>query len=120
MKINFTIKNSFLGGIILNSKPLNIVQFIFVVGILSLYSFSDINLYHSEAAAVSYIDDFKDLAIIEMHRSGIPASIILAQGLHESNNGLSRLALEANNHFGIKCKSYWVGNTFYHKDDDYN
>lgn len=73
-----------------------------------------------ESAAIEYIDQHRDLAIIEMYRSGIPASITLAQGLHESNNGLSKLALVANNHFGIKCKSYWIGKTYYHKDDDYN
>jgi flagellum-specific peptidoglycan hydrolase FlgJ len=76
-------------------------------------------LYTSpEAVKVNYIDQYKDLAIVEMHRTGIPASITLAQGLHESNAGRSPLALEANNHFGIKCKSYWSGQTYYHKDDD--
>ena len=68
--------------------------------------------------AVSYIEEFRDLAIIEMHRSGIPASITLAQGMHESAYGKSPLAMYANNHFGIKCKSYWRGDTYYHKDDD--
>lgn len=80
--------------------------------------------YHNspttEELAWSYIEQYKDLAIVEMYRTGIPASITLAQGLHESNYGKSRLATEANNHFGIKCKSYWTGQTFYHKDDDYD
>ena len=67
---------------------------------------------------MDYISKYKDLAIVEMHRSGIPASIILAQALHESNAGKSPLATKANNHFGIKCKSYWTGDTYYHKDDD--
>ena len=71
-----------------------------------------------ESYADEYIESYKDLAIVEMHRSGVPASITLAQGLHESNYGTSKLATEARNHFGIKCKSYWQGNTFYHKDDD--
>ena len=75
---------------------------------------------NEEALVWSYIDKYRDLAIAEMYRTGIPASIILAQGLHESNNGQSSLATEANNHFGIKCKSYWVGMTYYHKDDDYD
>jgi flagellum-specific peptidoglycan hydrolase FlgJ len=70
--------------------------------------------------AENYIDTYKELAVVEMHRSGIPASIILAQGLHESNYGMSKLATKANNHFGIKCKTYWVGKTYYHKDDDYS
>jgi len=73
-----------------------------------------------ERAAMDYIQQYKDLAIVEMYRTGIPASITLAQGLHESNYGQSVLAREANNHFGIKCKSYWTGKTYYHKDDDLN
>ena len=52
-----------------------------------------------------------------MHRVGIPASITLSQGLLESNNGNSRLAKQANNHFGIKCHSSWKGKKIY-KDDD--
>jgi len=68
----------------------------------------------------NYIDRYKELAVVEMHRSGIPASIILAQGLHESNYGRSPLATKANNHFGIKCKNYWMGQRYYHLDDDYD
>jgi len=71
-------------------------------------------------ATISYIDQYKEIAVAEMYRSGIPASIILAQGICESGNGLSELAMNSNNHFGIKCKSYWKGNTYFHKDDDYN
>ena len=73
-----------------------------------------------DEATSSYIEKYKDLAIIEMHRSGIPASITLAQALHESQTGGSKLAIYANNHFGIKCKSYWKGKTYQHKDDDYD
>ena len=76
--------------------------------------------YSADKAAEDYIEQFKDLAVVEMYRTGIPASITLAQGLHESNYGTSKLAKEANNHFGIKCKSYWTGKTYYHKDDDFN
>jgi flagellum-specific peptidoglycan hydrolase FlgJ len=76
--------------------------------------------YTPESGAYRYIDIYRDLAIVEMYRSGIPASITLAQGLHESNYGTSDLAVHANNHFGIKCKSNWIGSTFYHKDDDYD
>lgn len=68
----------------------------------------------------AYINQYKDMAVIEMHRSGIPASITLAQALVESRYGTSKLALQANNHFGIKCKSYWKGIAYYHKDDDYD
>lgn len=69
---------------------------------------------------MEYIDEYKELAVVEMYRSGIPASIILAQGILESQSGQSRLALNSNNHFGIKCKSYWTGKTYFHKDDDYD
>lgn len=75
--------------------------------------------FRPDSAAYSYIDQYRDLAVVEMHRSGIPASITLAQALHESNYGLSSLATRANNHFGIKCKHYWQGKTYKHKDDDY-
>ena len=71
-------------------------------------------------AKIDYIETYKDVAIAEMYRTGIPASITLAQGLHESQAGRSELAKNANNHFGIKCKSYWQGNTYYYKDDDFD
>ncbi len=64
-----------------------------------------------------YIDKYKDLAIEDMEVYGIPASITMAQGLLESDCGNSRLAVEANNHFGIKCKSGWEGETIHHDDD---
>lgn len=65
-----------------------------------------------------YINRYKEIAIQEMHRTGIPASIKLAQGLLESDWGRSDLAKTANNHFGIKCGGQWRGGTFYKKDDD--
>lgn len=67
-----------------------------------------------------YIDTYKDIAVSEMKRAGIPASITLAQGILESGNGNSRLAKEGNNHFGIKCKKTWTGNTIYEDDDELN
>lgn len=65
----------------------------------------------------SYIDKYKRLAIEEQIRSGVPAAITLAQGIHEATAGKSELATEANNHFGIKCKSTWTGMTYLHDDD---
>lgn len=65
-----------------------------------------------------YISKYKEIAIEEMYRSGIPASITLAQGLHESGIGKGQLAVNSNNHFGIKCKKNWKGESFYWKDDD--
>jgi Mannosyl-glycoprotein endo-beta-N-acetylglucosaminidase/LysM domain len=64
-----------------------------------------------------YIQTYKDLAIAEMQRSGIPASIILAQGIHETEAGTSDLVRKSNNHFGIKCKDNWTGDIVYHDDD---
>ena len=69
---------------------------------------------------LKYIDQFKDIAIDEMVRTGIPASIKLAQGIVESNAGKSELAQKANNHFGIKCGSSWTEKGYNLKDDDYD
>ncbi|PKO95940.1 MAG: N-acetylmuramoyl-L-alanine amidase [Bacteroidetes bacterium HGW-Bacteroidetes-7] len=66
-----------------------------------------------------YIKTYKDLAIRQMKSHGIPASIILAQACLESGNGNSRLVIEANNHFGIKCHN-WNGETILHDDDEKN
>ncbi|MEO7983211.1 MAG: glucosaminidase domain-containing protein [Bacteroidota bacterium] len=65
----------------------------------------------------NYISQFKDIAIAEMKRTGVPAAITLAQGIHESGAGNSKLVLESNNHFGIKCKSNWTGESVKHDDD---
>lgn len=65
----------------------------------------------------TYIERYKNLAIAEQTRSGVPASITLAQGIHESSAGKSELATKGNNHFGIKCKSTWTGETILHDDD---
>lgn len=64
-----------------------------------------------------YIKKYSGIAVEEMKRSGVPASITLAQGLLESGAGQSRLATKANNHFGIKCHKNWKGKTIYHDDD---
>jgi hypothetical protein len=66
-----------------------------------------------------YIDTFSELAMREMSRVGIPASITLAQGCLESNNGNSTLATRGHNHFGIKCHD-WEGKKIYHDDDKRN
>jgi LysM repeat protein len=68
----------------------------------------------------AYIQTYKDIAVSEMKRTGIPASITLAQGMIESDEGRSSLAREANNHFGIKCHNDWTGGKVYHDDDRKN
>jgi len=64
-----------------------------------------------------YIAKFEDIAKKEMKEYGIPASITIAQGVLESNSGKSRLAVEGNNHFGIKCHKQWPGEKIMHDDD---
>ena len=66
---------------------------------------------------VEYINNYKQLAIDEMQRTGVPASIKLAQGIHETYAGKSELVLKSRNHFGIKCKTTWTGEKVYHDDD---
>jgi hypothetical protein len=67
-----------------------------------------------------YIETYKDLAIAEMQRTGVPAAIKLAQGIHETGAGTSTLVKKSNNHFGIKCKSNWTGASVKHTDDARN
>lgn len=73
------------------------------------------NLNNSKLA---YIEKYAALAVNEMHKSKIPASITLAQGILESGSGKSLLASKSNNHFGIKCHSNWEGERVYHDDDE--
>lgn len=67
---------------------------------------------------VQYINSYKFIAIKEMQRTGIPASITLAQGILETQAGCSDLVKSSNNHFGIKCKNTWLGDKVYHDDDE--
>lgn len=66
---------------------------------------------------IQYINRYKVVAIEEMKRTGVPASIKLAQGILETQAGVSDLVMRSNNHFGIKCKSTWTGDKVYHDDD---
>lgn len=66
---------------------------------------------------LQYIDTYKAVAVAEEQRSGVPASITLAQGIHETMAGTSELVLSSNNHFGIKCKTGWTGESVTHDDD---
>ena len=84
---------------------------------IGLFSFVPLRALPKQFTREEYIQKYYQLAISEMQRSGIPASITLAQGCWESQNGNSILATDGNNHFGIKCKSEWTGKRIYHDDD---
>ena len=83
-----------------------------ITSLLSNFSFAQ----HEKAQ--KYIAMYKQAAIAEMQRSGVPASITLAQGMLESGFGESELCKKSNNHFGIKCKNDWTGEKAYHDDDE--
>lgn len=71
----------------------------------------------SDSPQKDYADKWAATAVREMYRSGVPASITLAQGILESRSGLSPLAADGNNHFGIKCHTDWKGKTMKMDDD---
>ena len=91
----------------LNGKPLVFIFLFFCV----------IGTQAQNATYTNYFNQYKDIAIEQMNQYRIPASITLAQGLLESGAGQSKLAKNANNHFGIKCHGDWNGKTEYHDDD---
>ncbi|MBK8520877.1 MAG: LysM peptidoglycan-binding domain-containing protein [Chitinophagaceae bacterium] len=82
-----------------------------------LFFLASVTLAAQRISVEEYIAQFKDIAISEMKRSGVPASITLAQGILETENGNSELVKKSNNHFGIKCKSTWTGESVTHDDD---
>lgn len=89
----------------------------FLLFIFSLLASSSPCQAQDEEDVMQYIETFKKLAVAEQIRSGVPAAITLAQGIHESAAGKSELATKGNNHFGIKCKTTWTGETILHDDD---
>ena len=88
------------------------------ISIAILFSILSFAATAQRVTVEEYIEQFKDIAMYEMKRSGIPASITLAQGILESENGNSELVKKSNNHFGIKCKSNWNGEVVTHDDDE--
>jgi hypothetical protein len=76
--------------------------------------------FHARTQTYDYIEKFRDIAISEMYRTGIPASIKMGQAILESTSGTSELASKANNHFGIKCGKNWIGKSYHKADDDYH
>lgn len=85
--------------------------------LLVLLSLGLISRAQNNETILQYIAQYRELAIIEMQRTGVPAAITLAQGIHETTAGTSELVLKSNNHFGIKCKSNWTGESVSHDDD---
>lgn len=77
----------------------------------------DMGVYAQKTTRAEYIEKYAKLAVQEMQRTGIPASITLAQACLESNDGNSDLSIASNNHFGIKCHKTWQGERMYHDDD---
>ncbi len=88
-------------------------KFIFYIAII----FTSNSMYAQKITPQEYIETYKNAAIAEMQRTGIPASVTLAQGLLETESGNSDLVKRSNNHFGIKCKSIWTGESVRHTDD---
>lgn len=95
-------------------KPVAIL--VILVSLLQLNATSQ--RVNPNIAYQQYIDKYKDIAVKKMQEYGIPASITLAQGLLESGSGNSDLAVNANNHFGIKCHKEWTGMTYIMDDDE--
>jgi len=89
----------------------------YILPVISFFIFISGFAQQNQMTREAYIQKYYPLAISEMERSGIPASITLAQGCWESQNGNSILATDGNNHFGIKCKAEWKGKKIYHDDD---
>ena len=90
---------------------------IILVGILTIFGSGAQAQKRIRQTREEYIERYKTIAINDMERYGIPASITLAQGSLESDSGNSRLSVQSNNHFGIKCKRNWTGAKVYHDDD---
>ncbi|MFY7964026.1 MAG: glycoside hydrolase family 73 protein [Chitinophagaceae bacterium] len=87
------------------------------IKLLFLSLIATVSAFSQKEKASAYVDTYKDIAIKEMQRSGVPAAITLAQGILESQYGESELSKKSNNHFGIKCKLDWTGEKVYHDDD---
>ena len=89
---------------------------LFVLGVLMIGTMSSW-AQKQDLTYLAYIEEWKAIAIQEQEDYGIPASITMAQALLESQAGQSELALNAKNHFGIKCTNEWFGGVYYHDDD---
>jgi len=92
------------------------MRFFFLTILFALISLTGF----SQLSRREYISKYQLIAIEEMNRTGIPASITMAQACLESADGNSQLSKKSNNHFGIKCKGNWKGKKVYADDDKKN
>jgi LysM repeat protein len=97
----------------LSLEKYNMRKLVFVTTLILSASF----LKAQDISVEEYVQTYSSIAIAEMKRSGIPASVTLAQGILETEHGNSELVKKSNNHFGIKCKSTWTGESVRHTDD---
>ncbi len=105
----------------MNSRLFLILIPILFSGLISCKAYKPlISTSAPDVSVQDYVNTYKSLAVTEMKRTGIPASITLAQGIIESDCGRSSLAREGNNHFGIKCHDNWTGPTVRHNDNRRN
>jgi len=95
----------------------NITMRTFLIVVIMFFA---IPLCYAQSVQEEYIKKYCQIAVDEMTRTGVPASITLAQGILESGSGTSQLAIKGNNHFGIKCHSNWNGGRMYADDDAKN
>ncbi|HLN19906.1 MAG TPA: glucosaminidase domain-containing protein [Bacteroidales bacterium] len=102
------------------NKLYTAITFILFCLLLSCKTYKPVAYVSSGRPDVDYVNTYKDIAIKEMKRTGVPASITLAQGMIESNYGRSTLSRTANNHFGIKCHNGWTGASVRQDDDSKN
>jgi len=115
----YFINSTILFGFVIFANS-NRVMKGYLLLVLNLIVVASLAQSGSRMTRLEYFDEYKDMAIHEMKRSGVPASITLAQGALESGDGNSRLALQGNNHFGIKCHQDWPGKRIHQDDDEKN
>lgn len=100
-----------------NQKTVVVIPKEVIVEAKQVFQKVKVKAVNPRLVTLNYINEFAPLAIFEMKKHKIPASIILAQGVIESSSGQSELSLKSNNHFGIKCHENWKGNYVKYDDD---
>ena len=98
-------------------KKMKLVVSFWAIGLMGSFTIHAQAIQNTTITIQEYIETYKEIAIKEMLRTGVPASITLAQGIVETENGNSKLVKKSNNHFGIKCKETWTGPSVSHDDD---